>query len=247
MIVLMEMMLFLFSTVLKPMDSLSLAKEFTLIRNYDGRLYFAPFIGKSIFLLDENERLQPITFTDDINYRIYDFHITPFALYLSNGVSIEKFYLKSGIKEKLYSQDNISAFVITPSEELIIAEEEKNELIFLDFMNKIKFKKFDLKIKDIKLFNKTIYILTNKELLFCDEYGNIFDRRKLTGRFEKLFVTGNKIILFSAGEKEIYILNGEGRKNELPHTITDIAEYNEFIVILDGYGSTLYFYKPTDF
>jgi len=69
MIVLMEMMLFLFSTVLKPMDSLSLAKEFTLIRNYDGRLYFAPFIGKSIFLLDENERLQPITFTDDRNQR----------------------------------------------------------------------------------------------------------------------------------------------------------------------------------
>lgn len=237
----------LFLVVFEPTDSIFLNKEFQNIEIYDHHIYCAPFTGKSIFRLDEAYNLIPQTFTDDQSYRIIDFSTTPFALYINNGKAIEKFYTASGVKETVYSSGDISSFVITPSEEVILFEHQKRMLIFLDFTNRIRLSIDDINIKDFCFAGKIIYMLTKNSLLFCDEYGNIYRNETIPYRADRIYADSTLVLLFSPDERFVFALNSDWKKIELSHGVRDIAGNGEFVVMLSNNGSTLYFYNKSTF
>jgi len=236
-------LLFLAAVLAEPVDVISLEKEFNRIEVYGGTLYLAPFIGKSIFKFTELKNLTAISFTDDVNYRIYNFLITPFAIYLNNGKSIEKFYRAHGVKEIIYRSQDITTFVVTPSEEVIFTDRMKRELIFLDFTNNIKFKEFDMQIKDLQIIDNTIYALTNNSIILFDEYGNVNTTRQIPEKCDRILVDSAAIFLFSSNKEYCYELNSDVKKIEYPHNIRDMCMHDGFIVILDGSGTRLYFYN----
>ena len=237
----------LFLVVLEPIDSIFLDKEFQSIEIYDRHIYCAPFTGKSIFRLDDSYRLIPQTFTDDQSYPIYDFHITPFSFYINNGKAIEKFYFASGIRETVYSSDNIASFVVTPSEEVIFFEGQKRMLVFLDFTNQVRLTIDDINLKDFCCVNNMIYVLTKNNLLYCDEFGNIYNRKTIPYRADRVYADSTIILLFSPDDKYLFLLNSDWKKIKLSHTVHDITGNEEFIIILSDNGTTLYFYNKSAF
>lgn len=239
------MTILLFLLCLEPIDVIQLDEEFNNIEIYNNNIYLAPFTGKSIFVLDESKSIKPITFTDDVNYRIYSFYITPFGIYFNNGMSIEKFYFASGIKESIYSSKDISSFIITSSEEVIFSDRQKRELTFLDFTNSVKFKKDDLNIKDLYFFDGVIYMLTKNSILICDEHGNIFEEKKIPEKFNRIFADSTNVMLFSFDKEYLYKLNNDWKKIEFSHGVRDVSGNNEFFVILGGNGTTLYIYDSS--
>lgn len=241
------MPILLFLIFLEPIDSVFLNRELNSIEIYNHLIYCAPFTGKSIFMLDESRNLKPITFTDDPSYRIYGFAFTPFALYINNGRSIEKFYLASGVKEGIYISSDISSFIITLSEEIIFSNRQENMLIFLDFTNRVKLTIDDLNIKDLYLADDVIYILTKNSVLLCDKHGNIFEKKKIPEKLSKIFVDTAHVVLFSSDKKYFYLLNTDWEKIELSHGIRDIAGNDKFIVMLNENGTNLYIYDSSRF
>jgi hypothetical protein len=237
----------LFIVALTPIDSVLLTKEFYSIEMYNGALYCAPFTGKSIFVLDDAHNLKPLTFTDDPSYRIYEFHATPFALYINNGKSIQKFYTAAGATETVYTSSDISSFIITPSEEIIISERQKRILKYLDFTHQTKFTIEDLGIQDLSFADQKIYVLTKKGVLSYDEHGNILRDEKNPNRLNKIYADSTLILLFSPDKKYVYALDTLWEKIELKHGIRDITGSDEFLVILGDDGNTLYFYNKSQF
>ncbi len=232
---------------LTPIDSVLLNKEFYSIEIYNRSLYCAPFIGESIFLLDDAYNLKPLTFTDDPSYRIYDFHVTPFALYINNGTSIQKFYTAAGAIETVYTSTDISSFIITPSEEIIISERQKRILKYLDFTHRTKLIIEDISVQDLCFADKKIYALTKKDVLSYDEHGNILRDEKNPNRLSKIYADSTLILLFSPDKKYIYALDTIWRKIELNHEIRDITGSDESLVVLGDNGNTLYFYNKSQF
>jgi hypothetical protein len=245
MIVLVSVLLFL--VVLEPKDSIFLNREFQSIEIYDRHIYCAPFTGKSIFRLDDSYNLIPQTFTDDQSYPIYDFHITPFAFYINNGKAIDKFYIASAKKETVFSSDDISSFVVTPSEEVIFFERQKRMLVFLDFTNQVRLTIDDVNVKDFCLADNIIYMLTRNNLLFCDEYGNIYSQKTIPYRADRIYADSTLILLFSPDERFVITVNSDWEKIELLHGVRDITGNEEFIVMLSDNGTTLYFYNKSAF
>jgi hypothetical protein len=241
------MLIFLFLITLEPIKVIHLGKEFNSIKVYNDRIYCAPFTGKSIFMLDDSNHLIPTTFTDNVNYRIYDFHMTPFALYLNNGSSIEKYYPASGVKENIYSSKDISSFVLTTSDEVILSDRYTRELIFLDFTNSARLKKTDLQINDMQMVNGIIYILTKNKILNIDEHGNILKEEKIPGKLNRIFVNNNTVIIFSSNSDSLYMLDTDAKEINLSHGIRDISGNDGLIVILDKNGTTLYLYSTSEF
>jgi hypothetical protein len=235
--------LFLSVVLVEPVNIISLDREFNRIEVYDGNIYLAPFIGMSIFKYTELKNLTAISFTDDVNYRIHNFHITPFAIYLNNGKSVEKFYRTHGIKEIIYSSQDITNFVVTPSEEVICTDRMKRELVFLDFTNTVKFKEPDIQIKDLQIFDNNIYTLTHNGIIVFDEYGNAIDKKQIPEKNDRILVDSAAVFLFSPNKKYCYTLNGNVQKIEYPHTVRDMCIHNGHLVILDGNGTRLYFYN----
>jgi hypothetical protein len=237
--------LFLSVVLVEPVDIIYLDREFNRIELYDGTLYLAPFIGTSIFKFTELKNLSAISFTDDVNYRIHNFHITPFAIYLNNGKSIEKFYRTQGVKEMIYSSQDITTFIVTPSEEVICTDRMKRELIFLDFTNTIKFKETDIQIKDLQIFDNDIYALTHNSIVLFDEYGNAIDKKQIPEKCDRILVDSVALFLFSSNKKYCYTINGDVQKIEYSHSIRDMCIHDGHLVILDGNGSRLYFYNKS--
>ena len=243
--IIMSLLLFLFFA--EPIEAVAFDRKFHRIEFYNNHIYCAPFTGRSIFRLTESRELKAVSFTDDVNYRIYDFHITPFAVYLNNGKSIEKFYFAQGMKENVFSSRDIASFIITSSDEVIFADREKDELVFLDFTNNVKFKEFDLQIKDLQMSDNVIYALTNNSIILFDIHGNSIEERKTPEKFSRIFVDNAAIFLFSQNKEYFYILNDDVQKIEFPDGISDICGNGKFTVILDGSGSHLYIYNRSDF
>ncbi len=245
MIVIVSVLLFL--VFLEPSDSIFLNREFNSIEIYNRRIYCAPFIGENIFMLDDAYNLKPLTFTDDPSYRICDFHATPFAFYINNGKSIQKFYTAAGTKETVYTSSDISSFFVTPSEEIIVAERQKRTLKYLDFTHQSKLIIEDISVKDFCFADKKIYILTKKHVLTYDEHGNILKDEKNPNGLNKIFADSTFILLFSPDKKYVYVLDTIWKKIELGHGIRDIAGNDEFLVTLSNDGYTLYFYNKSQF
>jgi hypothetical protein len=240
------MVLFLSIVLVEPVDVISLDREFNRIEVYGGTIYLAPFTGTSIFKFTELKNLTAISFTDDVNYRIQNFHITPFAIYLNNDKSIEKFYRTQGVKETIHSSQDITSFIVTSSEEVIFADRMKRELVFLDFTNTIKFKESDIQIKDLQILDDTIYVLTNNSIILFDEYGNAIAKKQIPEKGDRIFADRATIFLFSSNKKYCYELNSDVKKIEYPHSIRDMCVLDDSLVILDGSGTRLYFYNKSN-
>lgn len=232
---------------LAPVDSIQLSRECSRIHSYEAAIFCSPFTGNSIFRLDEQQDMQSITFTDDANYRIRDIALTPFAFYLNNGRAIEKFYLTSGVKETVFVSTDITSFIITSTEEIVLSDHKKRQIIFLDFIYTPRFVIHDVIARDMVYLNETIYILLQNSILVCDEHGNIIEEKTTSARADRIFAYDTSIILYYSGEKRLFVIDEEIQDFELAHGVRDIADHKDFIVILNQHGTTLFVYRKSDF
>jgi len=210
-------------------------------------LFLAPRIGKSIFELVAQDSLRPISFTDEVNYRIYDFQMTPFTIYINRGTALEKFYITSGKKETIYTSPDIVSFTLTPADEIVLADRQSRELIFLDFTYQVKFKIENISILDVQWHDTLVYALTKNHILIYDEYGNLFESRSIPEPSSRLIVDDGRIVLFTEQHNYVHQVNGEWRRTELPFTISDMCIKSGAFVILDGNGNNIYSFSRDDF
>ncbi|KPK68503.1 hypothetical protein AMJ87_11790 [candidate division WOR_3 bacterium SM23_60] len=239
--------LILFILCISPIDSIPLTTACHTIHVYQDAIFCAPFTGNSLFILDNQGKMQPITFTDNANYRIQNIAVTAFSCYLNNGRSIEKYYLNSGIRETVFKANDITSFIITQNEEVILSERQKREVIFLDFMYTPRFIMEEVTVKDMFYADTIINLLLQNLILRCDEYGNVLKEIPVLTVARRIFAYGNNIILFSPGGTHLYNIGDDVQKIELLHGVRDIAEHNNHIVILDNHGTTLFVYRKSDF
>ena len=93
------------------------------------------------------------------------------------------------------------------------------------------------------MFDNVVYILTNNNIILCDEYGNILEEKKIPEKFSSIYIDGTAIFLFSKSKKYFYKLNSHWEKIEFPHGVSDICGNDRLILILDGSGSNLYIHN----
>jgi hypothetical protein len=229
-----------------PTESVGLPRNFSRLQCFSGRLYLSPRIGKSVFEFITEDSLRPISFTDEINYRIYDFRVTPFVIYTNRGTALEKFFLASGKKEVIYQSRDISSFALTPDDEVVLADREKHELIFLDFFYRVKFKIENVYIEDMQWQDTLLYALSTNSIHLYDEYGNMIDKIPIPERSNRIIVSGDDILLFT--EQEDYLHFGSHWFSvEFPFTISDICVKDNRIFVLDGAGNNLHTYSRDRF
>jgi hypothetical protein len=233
--------------LLTPVATRNLDVQCSTIEFQNETMYCAPFSGGSFYLLDQHDSLLPVTFTDDQNYRIIEFHVTPFTAYVYNGRTIDKYYLASGERISVYGSKDISTFTVTPWEELIIADRKKRELIFLDFTYDIKYSVFDLNIKDFCLCEDELYILTGQAVVICDELGNERRTVPIPGPCDRITGIDGNPAVYLTNKNLIFILNAAWQKNTFAHTIQDIACSDSTVFILGDDGFTLYTYPVSNF
>jgi len=232
---------------LAPDSTIQLDRVYNTIEQYNNTIYLAPFIGNSIYAMKTSSIKKTVTFSDDVNYRIKDFAITPFVIYLNNGRTIEKYYLSSGIKDEIFVSKNISSFIVTPNEELIVCDYDKAELIFLDFIYNRRLTISDMNIKDICFYDDILYALTNNTIYLYDEYGNIEEKVKIPETSTNIMVKDSTIFLYSKGKNRLHIRNNAWQIIDLTHGVSGIAVLGHVLVILDDKGSSLYFYDLSYF
>jgi len=237
----------LFLLCITPIDSIRLTTACHTAYVYETTIYCAPFTGNSIFVIGDRGRMQPITFTDNVNYRIYDIAVTPFSCYLNNGRSIEKYYFGSGIRETVFTANNITSFLVTRNDEILLSDRQKREIIFLDFTYAPRFIMEDVSAKDMFYGDTIMYLLLQDRILHCDEFGNIVDETSLSIAAHRIFVYDTTIIVFSPGDEHIFAITDSVRRIELQHGVGDIAEHGNHIVVLDNHGTTLFIYRKSDF
>jgi hypothetical protein len=207
----------------------------------------APRVGKSIYVLTESNELNAIPVTDDANYRIYGFEVTPFAMFINRGTALEKYYVSYGHREAVYHSRDISAFTITPSDEIILADRQDHEIVFLDFAYEAKFRLDNLKVLDLQWDKDTVYALTKNNLYIYDEYGNQLKKMAIPERLDRIHVGDGKVFLYSKASNRVYRLDIEWKQTTLPFNVSDMCTKDEILIILDGTGTTLYLYNNSDF
>lgn len=227
--------------------TLQLPRVFSRVECFNNKLFLAPRIGKSIFELVMRDSLRPIPFTDEVNYRIYDFRMTPFTIYISRGTALEKFYIASGKRETIHTSPDIVSFTLTPTDEIVLADRQLRELIFLDFTYQVKFKIENISILDVQWHDTLIYALTKNHILVYDEYGNLSERRPIPEPGNRIIVDHDQIMLFTEQDNHVHQLNGEWRSIEMPFAVSDICVKNDTFVILDGNGNNLYILSHDEF
>lgn len=237
----------LFLSILLPVDSLNLDREYANISTYGDRIYCAPFNSKSLTVIAKKQKYERIVLTDGLSYQIYDLLATPFALYMNRGTSIEKLYLSSGIKEQLYTAHDIITFTLLAAEEIVLADRYDKTLVFLDPDHNEKFTITDIVIQDIAHMGSLIYALTATEMLLIDEHGNILERIDKPPACNNLIAADSCIISYRNGDKAIFLFKDSWIQIQLSHTILDITSDDEFILMLKGDGRVLYSYRKSDF
>jgi hypothetical protein len=233
--------------VLRPSDSIALDKTFNSLECCDNQLFVAPRVGQSIYGLTKSNELNAIPVTDDVNYRIYDFEVTPFAIFINRGIAIEKYYISYGHRETIYLSRDISSFTITPSDEIILADRQNHEIIFLDFAYEEKFRIDNVKALDLQWSRDTVYALTKNNIYIYDEYGNQLEKKSIPERLDKIYACEGKVLLYSKSSNHVYRLDTEWKQTTLPFNVSDMCTKDGMLIILDGTGTTLYLYNNNDF
>jgi hypothetical protein len=241
------LLLLLLSSQAAEIESWVLARRFNRIECQDDDLFLSPRIGQSIAQFVTADSLKLITVTDEINYRIYDFRIAPFAIYINRGNALDKFYTSSGQKETIYASRDISSFTLTPDDEIILSDRQTRELIFLDFTYEVKFKIENISIEDIQWHDTLIYALTSHRIHIYDEHGNLIERRAIPEPSNRMVVDDDMILIFTEQNKHLYRAGAEWRRIEFPYAISDICIKNNSVLILDGSRNYLHSYNRDDF
>lgn len=241
------MMTWFFIILLSPGDSIVLPGNFTRTVCCDGILYLAPGIGTSIFRFHTPNNLNALSFTDDVNYRIRGFKLTPFAFYINRGTALEKYYPASGKRELVYAAKDISSFDLTPAEEIILGDRRHRALFFLDLEYRIRFKIENISVEDLQWHDDVLYVLTRNSVNTFDEHGNQIEKKAIPDRCDRIIVSDRQLLIFTAGTNYLFKADSTWLRKELPFTISDVCMKDDSIVILDGAGSTLYILDQNDF
>jgi hypothetical protein len=234
-----QLLCLLFAAAPQPRDSIALGQRFECLECYRDVIYLSPLIGTSIFQLSGHDSMVPISFTDDLNYRVMDFRITPFSIYINRGNALEKYYLSSGTKETVFASTDISSFDLTPAEEIVLADRQRNEIVFLDFTYRVKFKLENILVRDLRWYDTLLYVLTKNSIFVYDEYGNLTDRKYVPEICTKIDLIDHKIIIFTEKANYLYLNDTTWVRKEFPFAILDVCERKGSLVILDGFGTTL--------
>ncbi len=240
------MILYLF-ILIEPVQTIQLPFKCSALAAYGDNIYLAPFVGKGILKVDPSGNFEVKQFTESENYRIYNFVVAPFALYLNNSRSIEKFYINQGIKETIYKGDEIASFIVTPEEESLVSEIKRQELLFLNSNYEIKLRIKNLRAMDIAISDRNIFVLTQKGIKVFDRYGNIIEKIEIPERFERVFADSFSIYLFSSRADYIYKWAGQWEKIEVGKRFSNFLITQNNVYILDAYGANLYIYNRIDF
>ncbi|MBE0431962.1 hypothetical protein IBX73_00700 [candidate division WOR-3 bacterium] len=228
-------------------DSIVLERRLCRIEYFEGTLYGAPCIGTSIFRFSALDESNPISFTDDVNYRIRGFKPTPFALYINRGTSIEKYYPAAGVRETVYAAGDIVSFDLTDAEEVILADRQKQELIFLDFAFQKKYVIANIAVEDLQWRDGLLYVLAKNRIHLYDEHGNLVETKAIPERCNRIRATTDELLIFSEKARCVFKSDTAWSRIELPFTVLDICEKNDGFLILDGPGATLYICRRSSF
>jgi hypothetical protein len=227
--------------------NVELPRNFSRLECYRDTLFLAPRIGTSIFKFAAPDSMIPISFTDEINYRIYDFRVTPFAIYINRGKALEKYFVASGEREVIYKSQDISSFTLTPTDEIVLADRQTQELIFLDFRYQVKFKIANVNIEDIQWRDTLIYALSPRRIQIYDEYGNLIDTISTPEWSNRIITDRRDILVFAEQNKNIYRAGVKWQRIEFPFAVSDMCLRKNTIVILDGTGNYLHCYSRDEF
>jgi hypothetical protein len=241
------LLLILLSAQPAESEAIALGRRFNRIECYNNKLYLSPRIGQSIAQFVSKDSLNLISITDEINYRIYGFMITPFAIYINRGTALEKFFPNSSRKEVIFRSPDISSFSLTPGDEIVLGDRQTHELIFLDFTYQVKFKIENINIEDIQWHDTLIYALAANRIYIYDEYGNLIENRLLPEPCNRMVVGDHDILVFAEQNNYLYRAGVEWRRIELPFAISDICIKNNSFIILDGSRNYLHSYSRDEF
>lgn len=230
--------------LLEPKHTIELPGYYTNFQFYEGTIYLVPFNGKSITKIDSNGNIANFPVTNEENYRIYEFRITPFYFYLNTPAGIIKMHRTEGMAKGIYD-GNITTFIITHSEEIVLADRLRNEIIFLDTGNKIRLKKKNIKVIDMDYYNERLYLLTPNSIFVFDEYGNRLESIQ-TPESMKGISAAEEICLFSSSSNIIYIWNGEWKRIELKYPVSYIQLNEVYLITLNQYGDCIYIYDKSE-
>ena len=241
------LLLLLLTSSPTEVETIALGRRYNRIACTGDAIYLAPRIGQSITQLRTADSLVLISFTDEINYRIYDFSIAPFVIYINRGTTLEKFYRTSGRRETIYNSRDISSFALTPGDEIILSDRQTRELIFLDFAYEVKFKIDNISIEDIQWHDTLVYALAANRIHIYDEHGNLIEQRVTPEPSNRIVVGDDMVLIFTEQNKHLYHAGAEWRRIEFPYAISDICIDNNLIFVLDGSRNYLHSYNRDDF
>ena len=244
----MKILLLLILTAQPPeLEATALGRRFSRIECFNNKIYLSPRIGQGISEFVSTDSLIPISFTDEVNYRIYDFKMSPFAIYINRGNGLEKYFIASGRRETIYTAADISSFALTPGDEIVLCDRRTRELIFLDFTYRVKSKIDNVYIEDIQWHDTLIYALTASRILVFDEYGNLIEKIATPEPCNRIVVDRKDMLIFTEQNNYIYRAGIEWRKIELPFAVSDICIKSNLFIILDGSRNYLHSYSRDDF
>ncbi len=232
-------MFLLFTLCISLIDTLVLEGRYERMECSGDVIYLAPAIGTSISMWHDGAH-EAISLTDEPNYRIRSFRVTPFALYINRGTAIEKYYLASGIREIIHTGRDITAFDVTQTEDIILADRYERRLLFLDPDLRTRQTVEDIVVKDLRWHNGHLHALVRNGIETYDEHGNRMDRIALPERCDRIAPCGDKLLAFREKTTYAFEVDPERHKREYPFTIQDFCMKDDSAVVLDGAGSTLY-------
>jgi len=244
--VIFHIMILLLLAVLNQVRMIPLDQKYDRIEIYDQRVYLTQRFAKSIAFYPDSGSPEKIPITDQENFRIKNFQITPFVFYLNTGTALIRFFPVSGASDTIYLSQDISSFGITRDGDAVIADRLKNALVFLDYCGLTQFTIDEVAVKDLRFKRDTLYALTDRKLLVFDKFGNPVSRVESPENLSRVFVTDSMVCLFSAGQTYFYVFDGQWSKIELPFELTDLAADAGNIIILGNHGSSLYYFLPTE-
>lgn len=239
------MQLILVIFLIEPVTIFELPLRCTKLDVYEEIIYLIQDNNRAIIRIDTAKNVLGIPVEGNINNRIYGFGLTPFSIYLNMAGGLFKLSINSGLIEKIYT-GNVVSFILTDAEEIVLADRFKKEVLFLDPQYKTRLIKNNLNVVDMDYFDRRIYLLTRKEIIVLDEYGNMIEKIKIPEKKERIVVK-EKIYLFTPAQNIIIKKNEDWGRIELNHSFIDLKITEKNVLTLNQYGDTLYIYDKSDF
>jgi hypothetical protein len=237
----------LYAVSISPRDSLLLPRACATARVYGNEIFCAPFTGTTVYRMSSNGTLNAITFTD-VPTRIVDFDITPFALFINDGMQITRYFLSTMDRTVVTRASDISTFAITRSEEIVYSNKRTRTVHFLDYTGQEKNRLEDLYVRDLAIVDSLIYVLTNTGVTIYDEFGTMRAKYPHKGSFNGMHVQGGRTYLFTQGRQQLLMsTDGQIVSYGLPYKLQDISGSDSLIYVLDERGTVLHRYHSTDF